>query len=129
MNDATTIPPMPDTNCPSWCASTHEDEWVRHVGIICNDWRIPQSDGTYGYHEAQTIEEASATFKGDEIHHQRPLYHLGLGGTDGVTLDLQAGDDDRPTLYLDAQGSITPDQARSIAGALIEAAATMETLG
>ena len=30
----TTVPPMPDTRCPSWCATDHGSAWLQQVGGV-----------------------------------------------------------------------------------------------
>jgi len=40
----TTIPPMPATNCPSWCQSDHPDDWAHTVSNLSRPHEVPMAD-------------------------------------------------------------------------------------
>jgi len=130
MTDTFTIPPMPDTHCPSWCTEDHTERWERHATICLTSWSIPNSDGTLGHHEPDTIEDTIERWS-QEVAHFRTLGTVALlEGDQQARIDVQSdpSDDNTPTLYLIAEGALTPEQARQVAALLLNAADTFEGL-
>ncbi|HUR13099.1 MAG TPA: hypothetical protein VM097_01265 [Mycobacteriales bacterium] len=116
MNDATTIPPMPETTCPRWCTRDHAADWARSTQDIGRDYAIPMADGTVS-HGTITVEGVLRLW---EPWHTRTLL-------ESERYDLIVVDEDGPALMLGDE-VVTAAQVRDLARALLEAVEAFEAL-
>lgn len=119
--------PMPPITCPEWCDDQleHLRDWEQHVGLFSRDNAIPRTDGTLAVLRAKAPDELAAIWGGPL--HQRALVHIQLEANESIDVQLSQSDGDaQPYLYLDAQGAITPAQAREAAEGLLRAAIELE---
>lgn len=135
MYDAMTIPPMPDTRCPSWCTYDHAARWAQHVSIEMGRWEIPHTDGTVRVHEPVTnpaaILESWKKLEEDGFHN-REVFRLGATPEDPnryeLGISLGQSDSGGAHLYVSMDGGVNAAEARTIAAALLEAADLLDGL-
>ncbi len=122
-----TIPTMPATDCPSWCASDHAEKWAESVARIGNVYSIPQLDGTMTEPRTWTAEDALQTWTevNARAHNVRLSSTPTLDAAEVLVVDLTKCGDDL-CLYVDGAGSITAEQARAFAAALVAGADRLE---
>ena len=123
-----TIPPMPDLHCPTWCESDHAADWEQHV-LAGRDTRgIPSADGTISQ-RVPMPESQWLTLEYFEPLHQRMLDTITLNDSgEYARIDLQRGVENETDLYLDAGGVLSPSKARQVAAALLNAADRLDGL-
>lgn len=123
--DLFSVPPMPATNCPAWCESDHADDWARTVVDLSKPYELPMNDGAVAHGGPASEEEMARLW---EPLHVRTVGVVDLGGKESAHVDMQRGIDDDTQVYVDAEGPMTAEQARTFAGMLLEAAAALEGL-
>jgi hypothetical protein len=128
MHDATTITPMPRLDCPKWCEVDHEQRWAHHVALLSVRHELPHTDGTIGVLEPVTDPAKLAEIWGEDLH-AVPLIRIGFVDDERLILELQTMDSDpAPTLYLNAEGSLTAEQAEQVAQAMLDGASRLRAL-
>jgi len=121
----TTIPPMPATNCPAWCERDHPADWALTVSDLSKSYEIPMNDGTVAHFGPASEQEMARLF---EPLHVRTVGSIDLGGMESAQVDLQRGTEEDTQVYINAEGPMSAEQARTFAGMLLEAAAALEAL-
>jgi hypothetical protein len=112
---------MPATNCPTWCLVDHQADWDAEIIRVDVPYSILKLDGTR-VHGVNTLDRIMRRW---QPFCSRPLFDWGYGNGRLVTLDLQAGDDGKPELFLEGGSCLTAENALSLASALVEAARTL----
>lgn len=129
MFDATTIPPMPDTHCPTWCEADHAAAWADKVVLFTAPASIPMADGTVAHPAPWTLEEIVEDFLDMENHNVTVLdLQPGEPNSYRVGLDISQGHLEEVGLYLAADSPLTTAEARQVAGALLAAADRVDEL-
>lgn len=123
--------PMPATDCPRFCEIDHAASWSRLAEGIGKTYTIPHTDGTEAASVTWTLEDVQQAW--DEVHgrcHQASIASIPVGGSETLVLDLIRDADEDGTdslaLYIDAQGAVTAEQARTFAAALLAGADRLE---
>ena len=113
----TTVPLMPDTRCPSWCTAGHYSDWRQHVEAT--QW-VQQVDPTSRIDPALLFESAHRT----ELPTDVDPGH----GCESLDLEVVQHPGSAPELTLIAELGLTAQQARALAGALLDGADRLEVI-
>ena len=117
VTNLTTVPPMPDLDCPAWCGADHYSDWRQHVDA--SRW-VQQADPTRGLDPALLFESSHRVelATGVEPGH----------GSETVEIEIVQHAGSAPELALIAELGLTAGQARALAGALLAGADRLEEI-
>ena len=111
----TTVPPMPDLDCPAWCSADHGYNWLQHVEA-CR-W-VEQADPSRGLDPALLFESSHRVELATDVE---PGH-----GSETVEIEIVQHPGSAPELALIAELWLTAAQARALAGALLAGADRLE---
>ena len=117
MIDTAALPPMPDLACPAWCTAGHYSDWRQHVDAT--QW-VQQADPTRRIDPAMLFESSHRTELATDVDPGHGCESLGLE----IVQHLGSA----PELALVAELGLTAQQARALAGALLDGADRLEVI-
>ena len=111
----TTVPPMPDLDCPAWCRADHYSTWRQQVEAT--SWaqqagRTRRIDPALLFESPHRVELATDVDPGH--------------GCEALELEVVQHPGSAPELALTAELGLTAAQARALAGALLAGADRLE---
>ena len=117
VTNLTTVPPMPDLDCPAWCSADHYSNWRQHVEAT--QW-VQQADPTRRIDPALLFESSHRTELATDVE---PGH-----GSETVEIEIVQHAGSVPELALIAELGLTAAQARALAGALLAGADRLEEI-
>ena len=111
----TTVPPIPDLDCPAWCSADHYSTWRQQVEAT--SW-AQQQDRSSRIDPALLFESAHRAELATDVD---PGH-----GCEALELEVVQHPGSAPELALTAELGLTAAQARALAGALLAGADRLE---
>ena len=111
----TTVPPIPNLDCPAWSSADHGSAWAQHV------------EATNWAHQADPTSRNDPALLFESPHRVELATDVDPGhGCEALELEVVQHPGSAPELALTAELGLTAAQARALAGALLAAADRLE---